>query len=432
MSINIDSIKRRLLVKYPAFGSIIANATFKEVDSITTASTTGKDILYNREFVEKLNSDEQVFLFAHEVCHIAFDHILRSENRIHKLWNIATDAVINASLKGDGLPLIEGVVDMPDAINYNAEDLYEKLLKDYNEEKQKENNNSGNDEGNSNGDANLTDSNGEENENVGHDDHTIWKRAIEKKKEEDENNEKNDSSSKKDDEIKENVRKGEKKTFEENKKERKRQLQKMKDELVRESQGIGNSAGEMKRNINNVGVSKPLINWKMFLRDAIKQDFDWSYRNATVEYGVLTPHLEGISIPETEILLDTSGSIDESLLRNFLRECKNILHTSKVKVGCFDTKFYGFYDIRKESDIETIPLEGGGGTDFEVAVDAFTDRVENKIVFTDGEAYMPKKYVNAIWIVFGGKKINPPGGKVIYISYEDLKKLSDNSYGRRR
>ena len=103
----------------------------------------------------------------------------------------------------------------------------------------------------------------------------------------------------------------------------------------------------MKRNINNVGVSKPLITWKMFLRDAIKQDFDWSYRNATVEYWVFTPHLEGISIPETEIVLDTSGSINEELLRNFLRECKNILHTSKVKVGCFDTKFYGFYDIRK-------------------------------------------------------------------------------------
>ena len=95
------------------------------------------------------------------------------------------------------------------------------------------------------------------------------------------------------------------------------------------------------------------------------------------------------------------------------------------------SKFYGFYDIRKQSDIETVPLEGGGGTDFDVAVEAFTNRVENKIVFTDGEAYMPKKYVNAIWIVFGDRKINPPGGKVIYISYEDLKKLT-NGTGRRR
>lgn len=431
MSINIDSIKRRLLVKYPAFGSIIANATFIENLTIDTALTDGKRIVYNPEFVESLSSDEQVFLFAHEVCHIAFDHILRSENKIHKLWNIATDAVINAFLQSDGLPLIKGGVDMSDAISYNAEDLYEKLLKDYEEEKQKENSKSGNGEGNNSGDS-SSNSNKDDNENVGHDDHSIWKEVLEKKKEEDEKGEKSESTGKKEEDIKENVQKGEKKTFEENKKERKKQLQKMKDELVRESQGIGNSAGNINRNMNNVGYSKPLINWKMFLRDAIKQDFDWSYRNATVEYGVLTPHLEGTSIPETEILLDTSGSIDETLLRNFLRECKNILHESKIKVGCFDTEFYGFHDIRKESDIENVPLEGGGGTDFNVAVNAFTNRVENKIVFTDGRAYMPNKYVNAIWLVFGNTKINPPGGKVIYISNEDLRKLSDDSYEKRR
>ena len=434
MSINIDSIKRRLLVKYPSFGSIIANTTFKEVKEVSTAATDGKDIIYNPSFVEKLSSDEQVFIFAHEICHIAFDHIYRSENKIHSLWNIATDAVINAALISDGLPLIEGGVNIEDAINYNAEDLYAKLLKDYEEEKNndKSKSNDGNGNNSDNNDSQNTNGNNEnngENENAGHDDHTIWKKAIEEKKQEEDNKE---STGKKEEDIKENVENGEKKTFEENKKERKKQLQKMKDELVKESQSVGSKAGQMNRNINNVGISKPLINWKIFLRDAIKQDFDWSYRNATVEYGVLTPHLEGISIPETEIVLDTSGSINETLLRNFLRECKNILHESKVKVGCFDTKFYGFHDIRKVSDIETIPLEGGGGTDFDVAVNSFTDRVENKIVFTDGEAYMPKKYVNAIWIVFGDRKINPPGGKVIYISYEDLRKLSNDSYGRRR
>ena len=129
--INIDSIKRRLLIKYPSFGSIIANTTFREEERTKTAATNGKEIIYNPTYVENLTSDEQVFLFAHEVCHIAFDHIYRSENRIHKLWNIATDAVINASLVSDGLPLIEGGVDIEDAIKYNAEDLYEILLKDY-------------------------------------------------------------------------------------------------------------------------------------------------------------------------------------------------------------------------------------------------------------------------------------------------------------
>ena len=62
--INIDSIKRRLLVKYPTFGSIIANAKFIEEYGIKTAATDGKDIIYNPTFVENLTSDEQVFLFS--------------------------------------------------------------------------------------------------------------------------------------------------------------------------------------------------------------------------------------------------------------------------------------------------------------------------------------------------------------------------------
>ena len=142
-------------------------------------------------------------------------------------------------------------------------------------------------------------------------------------------------------------------------------------------------------------------------------------------------------MPETEIVLDTSGSINETLLKNFLRECKNILQHSRLKVGCFDTKFYGFHEIRTEEDIENMRFEGGGGTNFDVAVGAFSRRVENKIIFTDGYAYMPDMPLDAIWIVFGGIQINPKGGKVIQIDDEQLDRLysyqHDSSYkGRSR
>ena len=41
-----------------------------------------------------------------------------------------------------------------------------------------------------------------------------------------------------------------------------------------------------------------------------------------------------------------SSSVDDNLLRNFLRECKNILKFSRLRAGCFDTLFYGFQEIR--------------------------------------------------------------------------------------
>ena len=218
---------------------------------------------------------------------------------------------------------------------------------------------------------------------------------------------------------------GENKSFKQNRIERKKQLEELRNSLANKSHTHGNDTNSNEINLNNVGVSESLLDWRRILRETIKYDIDWSYQNAGIEDGVVTAYLEEFPKPETEIILDTSGSINKTLLRNFLRECKNILQTSKVKVGCFDTEFYGFVEIKKLNDIDNLKLYGGGGTDFEVAVTSFTKRVENKIIFTDGDAPMPETPLNVIWIVFGDKKINPHGGKVIYINKEELKKLNN-------
>lgn len=96
---NVESIKRRLLVKYPFFGSVVANCNFIAEPAVGTAGTDGKNIYYNPNFIESITDDQQTFIFAHEICHIAFDHIFRSEGKDKYLWNIATDSVVNAFLK---------------------------------------------------------------------------------------------------------------------------------------------------------------------------------------------------------------------------------------------------------------------------------------------------------------------------------------------
>lgn len=555
MNYDIKSIKNKMLVKYPFFGSVIAGVKYEEDKSLGTAGTNGQIIYYNPDYLNCLSKEEQTFVFAHEVCHIAFNHILRSEGKDVNLWNIATDGVINQFLKRDGLKMPEGGVDIADALNYDAEQLYEKLLqeKQQNQENQqnsqehqnqqnnsKSNNNqkNGNSQNSNNdqqGDGsqkqnseksqngqdnnqpssnsknkensqssedsqeqsnnqnnsqinaqqnNSKSNNNQKNDNsqnsknnqqsadvngskenasqqdisdtknsqqsdkqskdsnnddkkhkdVGHDTHSMWEETVKKHKEQEQNkekknneiNKKNKNSSEKDDfekkqEELENM--GEKKAFKKNLEDRKKQLEELKEAISKLASQAGSTSNEDVREIENIGISKPLIDWRYILREAIKYDVDWSYQNATIEDGVITPNLEEQPKPETEIVLDTSGSISDVLLRNFLRECKNILQQSRVKVGCFDTKFYGFYEIRTEQDIENMKFVGGGGTDFYVAINAFTRRVENKIIFTDGEAWMPNIPCDAIWIVFGQTKINPKGGKVIYITPEQLDKL---------
>ena len=382
MDFDINEVKRRMLIKYPFFGSVITNVTFKETKQISIAGTNGREIFYNIDSMSKKNINEQVFILSHEVLHIAFDHVKREKGKDHDTWNIATDAVINAFLEKDGFDINKDYIYYPDAINYTAEEYYEKLIKE-NKENPKPNINN----------------------------HEYWDKPFQE-----ELNEELEKS------IKEISSIGEKEAFEENKKMKKENLKKLRNELIKQS-NVGTSTDSKIINDIEVGESTKYIDWRLLLREAINLDVDWSYSNASIEDGVVTPYLEEIMKPQAEILLDTSGSINRQLLINFLKECKNIINTAFVKVGCFDTEFYGFCEVRNEEEIEKLEFRGQGGTDFDVAVDSFSNRVENKIIFTDGDASMPKKRVDAIWIVYGNKKIKPKGGRVINITEDQFEKL---------
>lgn len=308
---DIESIKRRLLVKYPLFGSVVANSKFIAEESIETAGTDGKNIYYNPKFIESVTKDQQTFIFAHEICHIAFNHIFRSEGKDKKIWNIATDSVINAFLKQDGLPIFEGGVDIPDAINYDAEEMYKKILEEKQQQsndtkqtvdgqqksqsKQQNSSNNENLQGQDKQSQNQSNSELEENSNeenqqqdVGHDTHSMWDKAVEKMHQEQQNHldENQEQENKNSSEI------DEKETFKQNKIERKKQLEELRKALASKSHGHINTTNSEKRNITNIGISKPLIDWRRLLKEAVKYDVDWSYQNAGIEDGVVTPYLE--------------------------------------------------------------------------------------------------------------------------------------------
>ena len=511
MSTDIDSIKRKLLIKYPTFGSVIANIEFQASKDIETAGTDGKVLLYNPKFLGGLSEKQQIFIFAHEICHVAFEHIFRSEGKDKRLWNIATDSVINALLKQDGLPIVEGGVDIPEAINYDAEEMYNKLLEE--KKKQEQQNSQGNqrqqnsqnsqeqqDSQGNQGQQNSQDSqeqqdsqgnqgqhnsqdsqeqqnsqdsqrqqnsqdsqeeqnaqdsqggqnsqSGQEETDIGHDTHSLWDKAIEerkreqqeqvekkgqeqrqtKKKEKKERTDGEEQGEKKKREVEEKSKfaeQGERETFKQNKIERRKQLQELSRELAnKSSHEAGDGIQREGKKLSDIGIATPLIDWRKLLRQAIRYDEEYTRKNARMRNGYFRHRIEQLPMPEAEILLDTSGSVSEVLLKNFLRECKNILDNSKVKVGCFNTEFHGFTELKKPEDIDNMSFLIGGGTDFNVAVGAFSRKAPNKIIFTDGEADMPRETVrNVIWVVFGDEKINPKGGKVINITGEQLRKL---------
>ena len=128
--------------------------------------------------------------------------------------------------------------------------------------------------------------------------------------------------------------------------------------------------------------------------------------------------------------MDVSGSVDERLLREFLRQLKPLLKSSKLKVGCFDEFVYPFEEIKTQEDIDNFEITSTSEwtENWDAAVRAFSKKKEvNKIVFTDGypcPGTMPGedlKGKNVIWIVYGNEDFNPCCGKVIQVKEQQLR-----------
>ena len=190
---DLDRVKRAVLRKYEiAAGVALSEIDIRLSEEIDTACVVGekdkdgvlqvKEILVNPHFFKNLTFAERVFVLAHEAFHIALRHFSRAMDmpekdaerkyqeycqresdpqkrelmkakiysRYHELWNIATDACINAFLRRDGLSFPENVVDprtgrkmtfvdMEEGLSKSAEKIYRYLVqKDEEKEKEKE------------------------------------------------------------------------------------------------------------------------------------------------------------------------------------------------------------------------------------------------------------------------------------------------------
>ena len=523
---EIQYIKEQVLAKFPLLGVTMRPLSVVPDDRIGTAATDGHRIIYSPKFFSTLSDEQKQFVFAHEVMHVAFNHILRSKGRNQRLWNIATDSVINQILKNEKLPLTEGGVDIAEAVNHSAEEMYEKLLKkkeqrdqekgqnqEQEQDQQQQQSQSGGTDQPQDQDAqnqpeqeqpqdqggqNQSDLNSEqssdnqqgsskpqkggqrsqsgsssqsedtdwddsnidwdnEDEQVGHDTHDIWKEAVEQAEREEQR--KQEESKKKSlwDKLKEamgqkevkedqqgepqekeapipqdeNMDAYEKGFLAENQEKRHEMAEQVREQLTRIKGSLLQSIDHT--TLGDVGETQtPVVDWKKMLKKSFDEERDrWSYRRSGSEndYMARVEELEDEGRPDTEVMLDVSGSVNIRLLREFLRQLKPLLKSSKLKVGCFDEFVYDFKEIKTKEDIDhfQITAKSQWTENWDAAVRAFSKKKEvNKIIFTDGypcPGTMPKedlKGKNVIWIVYGNKDFNPCCGKVIQVSKRQL------------
>lgn len=484
---DFKDIQDRVLRKFPLLGATMSKLKFVASNSVGTAATDGNVVYYAPKFFDTLTDSQKDFVVAHEILHVAFNHMLRSKDKNPRLWNIATDAVINQILKNENLPMVEGGVDMAEAVNRSAEEMYEKLLKKREEKrkqreqekqgkkgdksedagqdkqqnnqdgqsgqeqpqddqnggehnKQEDQNQSGQNErqngkdkqdeqsqnggaGDDLGDGFDIDLEDDENEQVGHDNHDLWKKAVEKAEKEKAKQQAKDSE-----QEDSQATDFEKRFADMNRSRRAETARRIRDML--EQKKNEHLASLNAQSYGDVGESQSVLDWKKVLKKTLEDEEDrWSYRRSSADNDFMArvETLEDEQRAQTQVLLDTSDSVNKDMLKEFLRQLKPLLKTSKLSVGCFDDRFYGFTEIKTKADIDTYRIRGGGGTDLDLAVKSFgKDKDINKIVFTDGgiggcnQPSDETKNIKVLWLVYDNPTYNPVCGKVITVDTKPL------------
>lgn len=379
---------KKILIKSPLLKPYTDWVKFVPTSIYNTGATDGKNIYYNPDGLSRMDELGQQFIIVHELLHIALNHMERLKGRDPFAFNLACDAVINQMIKKMGIPIPKGYIDWPDAAGLSAEEYYEILINKPNFQELM--------------DSFASTPNKEEVITP----HTAWGKNPEssidrpKKVPQDEK-----EFAKENDEVK----------------------AKMADEFFDQMSSTAEHK-ELNTQVGNIGAATSFVTWEDLLRYELtkdRTDYDFFHGEFDEEGIWYYPYQQQKDEEaEVEILIDSSYSVEDELVRAFLREVKAIIGKTKMKIGCFNDNFDGFIEIKDEVDIDNFTITSRGGTNFDVAVNAFQSPTSVKIVFTDGYAPEPKSFCEAIWIVYSDAKIHPPGGFVYNV---DPNKIHQNN-----
>lgn len=416
----VTHLKNGVISSFPLLGPIMQKLEFEIDDNVKTAETNGKWVKFSSQFMATLSFEEKVALLAHEILHVAFDHIMRSQNRNPYYWNIATDAVINQIILDAKLPLPEGAINIAVAKGKSAEEMYDYVVQhkdQFPEDKQNE----------------STQGTGDGENQIKTGDHQSWQDAVEQARQSEQESESQQGQAQRPSLEKSSAR--EKEFTKANNELKKKMAEEIMEKLKQDKDEgqSGKSQGYSKTQLGKIDETKPVENWQNILKRKLneREQAFWSYRRAgkSNDWQPRVEHRYFDDKAIVEVMLDTSGSVDDVLLKGFLAEIKNLIKNADLKVGCFDAEFYGFHEIKKQSEIDQFEIVGRGGTSFDTALSHFSKERNNqvyKIIFTDGldkvsDTPENRRIKNLFWLVWREVDFKPCCGKVLKVDPYEIR-----------
>jgi predicted metal-dependent peptidase len=385
---KIITARIALLLKAPFFGNLATRLALINADDwCPTAATDGRRFYYNTKFIQMLPAKQLEFLVGHEVLHAVYDHIGRRGDRDPKISNIAADFCVNADLidqkVGERINVVPMLYD-PKYRGMSYEEVYEDLMQNVKQvtlDQYLE--------------MLLDEHLDGEGEGEGEDGAGGRPKLSQEER----------------DAIRDEIREA----------------------MLNAAQaaGAGNIPAGVKRMIKD--LTEPVMNWRELLQQQIestfKQDFTWMRSNRKGWHmDAIMPGMKPGEQVDVCIAIDTSGSISEQNIKEFLTEVKGIMESYdqyRIRVWTFDTEVYNLQEFTSDnvSDIAEYEPKGGGGTDFMANWKFMRDnQIEPNrlVVFTDGMPFGEwgeENYCDTVWIIRDNATAHPPFGT--WAHYED-------------
>ena len=379
---KIIKAKVHLQKDNPFFAYLVMGLEFKEDNSFKSMGVNGKgSCVYNSKWVETLDDGELKGVLAHEVLHLALQHLTRGEDLNHEIFNISADLVINNILGVNDFELPNGLIPyrnqfdlgngvvVEDLHEKTAEMVYHELLKNEDfKERVKQNDDKRFDI--------HEQSEGDDKSKQAQETNEKWKKAL-----------------------------GEASVYARQK---------------------GNLPNGMERIIDDILNEK--VNWKHLLYKYMTRTlpYDYTYSRPSKKSfgsGFYMPSILRENV-EVCVSIDTSGSLNSEELGEFLGEITTLARTFNnitINLIVCDSEIHEVYQLgNNDSDlIKKLNISGGGGTDHNPVYDYIQKELPNTkllVNFTDGYTCFPKyESVKSVWVLTKGscKDSDIPFGEII-------------------
>lgn len=390
---KIEKAKARLMLDHPYFGTVASALTLEKNNEILTFSSDGVKMRYNSEYLDRLSVTEIEFVMANGAMHTVLQHQDRTAGRTKWLWQTATDYVVNGMLVKNGMQ-------PPVYANYEAkfegmyaEEVYEMLRAEMMDNSQTSMEQE---------QQQITDTDDVHAENLHVQKDLTPSSDTDNKEYDSTSDEEQESNSTPDlEELSEELKEHFEQIFQKNKRQ-------------------GTLPKDLKLLVPE--YFSHTIDWREFLYGYIashaKSTYSFNPPNMKYLYrGIYLPALSS-DLLRIMVAIDTSGSVDETLLGTFLGEVSSVMQqypNYEIDLITADAKIQS-HKVFLPGEALEYEVSGGGGTDFRPVFEYIDKNINYPtllIYFTDGEGTFPREEAayDVLWVM--PKVIDVPFGEAI-------------------